>query len=105
MPEEIQAEPCTHACSYGCGRKYDAILIQVVDGSTLFLCMPDLLSLAHQMAKAMVEPEAPEVREVMANADFTDIAYVDPNAPQYKVSMPPPAPAADEFTFDGMSSG
>lgn len=105
MPEDIQVEPCTHACSYGCGRKYDAIFVQVIDGSVLFLCIPCLLSLAHQMAQAMVEPQLPEVQEVMANADFTDVAYVDPSATQYNIAIPPPAPAEDEFTFDGMSSG
>lgn len=102
MPEDIQVEPCIHACSYGCGRKYDAILIQVVDGSTLFLCMPDLLALSHQLAMAMVEPELPEIQEVMANADFTDVAYVDPNAPAVHIEIAPRPPADDEFAFDGM---
>lgn len=104
MPEQIQAEPCTHACSYGCGRKYDAILIQVVDASTLMLCMPCLMSLSHQIMKSMVEAGDPGVTEAIAGADFTNIAYVDSSMSADATATVNANPPEDEFAFDGTVS-
>lgn len=104
MPDEIQVEPCIHACSMGCGRKYDAILVQVVDGSTLFLCMPDLMALAANIMKSMVEADDPAVREVVAGADFTDIAYVNPTTYSGAAVTAGVAPAEDEFDLDSATA-
>jgi hypothetical protein len=61
------------------------------------------MSLAQQIMKSMVEADDPAVREVVASADFTDVAYVDPTAYPGIAVTTGVIPAEDEFTFDGMS--
>ena len=58
---ENVGEPCVHACAYGCGRKYDILVTQVVDMSTTALCIPCFMSFAQNVMQAMVEPENPDV--------------------------------------------
>lgn len=96
------ASACLHACQDGCGRTYDAIIVLVVDGSTLFYCIPCLQAFLVNMTKAMIEPDDPQVQEVMAGASFDNVAYVDPDAPGYTVRGHSDPTPEDEFDFDGM---
>lgn len=101
MTEQPTVEACTHACSFACGRKYDVVFTQVVDSSTLFLCMPCLVSFVSNIAKAMVEPDAADVKEVISGVSLDDTVLVTDNAPGYGiVGNSDPLPA-DEFEFDG----
>lgn len=97
----INAAACIHACQEGCGRPIDVAIIQIVDASTLMYCIPCFQQFAYQMMRAMVEAESPDIQEVVSNADFTDVAYVDPDATGFHISGETPAQAEDEFTFDG----
>lgn len=99
--EIVEGAACLHACQEGCGRPYDIITIQVIDGSTSFFCIPCFMGFAHQVMKAMVEPDDSQVSEVVGNADFGDISFVDPEALGYVLHPAAPEPAEDEFVFDG----
>lgn len=101
--EEHTGEACIHACAWGCGRKYDIICTQVIDASTLMLCIPCFLSFARNVAQAMVDEYDPAVREVMAGADMTGVMLVtESDTPGTVPGFSDPDPADDEFAFDGM---
>lgn len=102
MTDVPHAAACLHSCSYGCGRTYDVMVVQVVDGSTMFLCMPCFMSFAHQIMTAMVEETNADVAEVTQNATFDNVTYVDPNAPGYTVRGHSDPTPEDDFAFDGM---
>lgn len=102
MTELTTVEACTHACSFACGRKYDVVFVQVVDSSTLFLCMPCLVNLVKNIAQAMVEPDAPEIREVVSGVSLEDTVLVTDNTPGYGVRGNSDPTVEDEFDFDGM---
>ena len=105
MTELRTVEACTHACSFACGRKYDVVFTQVVDSSTLFLCMPCLVNLVKNIAMAMVEPDSPDIKEVISGVSLEDTVLVTDNTPGYGiVGNSDPLPS-DEFDFDGMESG
>lgn len=101
MTEQPQGIPCTHACSWACGRTYDVIVVTVVDASTLMLCVPCLMSFSANIAKSMTEPNDPEVMEVVANANLDGVLVVTDDTPGYGiVGHSDPLPQ-DEFEFDG----
>lgn len=101
MTEITTVEACTHACSFACGRKYDVVFTQVVDSSTLFLCMPCLVNLVKNITQAMVEPDAPEIQEVVSGVSLEDTVLVTDNTPGFGiVGHSDPLPE-DEFQFDG----
>lgn len=102
MTEQVaEAAACLHACQYGCGRPYDVIMVQVIDGSSSFLCIPCLMAWSHQIMTAMVEPENPQVSEVVGRSDFSGISVVTVGGVAYDANPTlPPAPD-DEFTFTG----
>lgn len=101
--EEHTGEVCIHACSWGCGRKYDIILTQIVDASTLMLCIPCMLSFSRNVAQAMVEADSGEVREVLAGANLDGVMLVtESDTPGTVPGFSDPKPADDEFAFDGM---
>lgn len=102
MTTETLAAACLHSCQEGCGRTYDIVIIQVVDGSTNMMCIPCFMSFAHRIMTAMVEPENPAVAEVVEGADFSDVTYVDPNAVGYGIRGFSDPPAEDDFEFDGV---
>lgn len=58
----------SYGCTYGCGRPYDVILINVADGTTEFLCMVDFVTVASTVVKAMTEAASPEVAAALAYA-------------------------------------
>lgn len=99
--EMEQAEACTHACQFACGRKYDVIVIQIVDGSTTMMCIPCFMSFAHSVMVAMVEPNNPAVQEVMAGTNLEDVLFVPPGADDDSYTGPEYTPPADEFVFTG----
>jgi hypothetical protein len=102
MSIPTEAVACTHACAFGCGRNYDVIVVQVADNSTLMLCMPDFVSFAANVAKAMVEPDDKAVREVTAGADLSNVMHATETETGYGIrGYSDPAPE-DEFDFDGM---
>lgn len=101
MSEPAMAQACTHACSYACGRMYDCMFTSVIDSSTLFLCMPCFASFAQNVVQAMVDATSPEVQEVVANADLTDVMLVHPDHDQYVPATLLRQAAEDEFSFDG----
>lgn len=101
MTESTLAVACAHACAWGCGRKYDVIVVQVVDNSTLMLCLPDFVSFASNVAKAMTEPNNPDVIETVQNANLDGVMLVTDDTPGYGiVGNSDPLPE-DEFEFDG----
>lgn len=102
MTELTTVEACTHACSFACGRKYDVVFTQVVDSSTLFLCMPCLVNLVKNIAQAMIEPDAPEIREVVSGVSLEDTVLVTDNTPGFGVRGYSDTTPEDEFQFDGM---
>lgn len=99
--EVMEAAACLHACQDGCGRTYDVIITQVVDGSTAFYCIPCFMAFAHQVMQAMVEPDNAQVQEVIGGSDFSDISYVEVGGTTFNVNPTLPPPADDEFTFTG----
>lgn len=104
MPDENDTgQACIHACAWGCGRKYDVIIVQIIDGSTLMLCIPCMTSFSVNVMKAMVEPESPEVQEVLGSTDLTGVMLVTESGSDAPTrGFSDPAPADDEFSFDGM---
>lgn len=104
MAEESQSgEACIHACSWACGRKYDVVLVQIIDGSTLMLCIPCLMSFSRNVMQAMVDADSVDVRDVTASADFTGVMLVtESDTPSSMRGFSDPEPADDEFSFDGM---
>lgn len=98
------AAACLHACQAECGRTYDVIVTQPVDGSTLFYCIPCFMAFAHQMMQAMIEADNPAVQEVAAANAVTDVAYVAADAPQYGARGFSDPIADDGFDFDGDDS-
>lgn len=88
----------------GCGRKYDTITIQVVDGSTIFLCMPCGVSFWANIAKAMVEPDDPQVKEIVANTSLEDVVLVTDDSAGYGIRKTPDPVADNDFEFDGSLS-
>lgn len=101
MTELTTVEACTHACSFACGRKYDVVFVQVVDSSTLFLCIPCLVNFVHGIAKAMTEPDAPEVQEVISGVSLEDTVLVTDNSAGYGIVGHSDPRPEDEFEFDG----
>jgi hypothetical protein len=104
MADLPDAKPCLHACQTECGRTYDVIIIQPVDGSTLFYCMPCMLNFAHQLMQSMVEPDNPEIQAVVAANPISDVAYVTADSPQYKVRGFSDPVDDDFFDSDGGDS-
>lgn len=102
MSEVESGEPCIHACAWGCGRKYDIVLVQVVDSSTLMLCIPCMLSFSRNVMEAMVEANSDGVKEVVAGADMTDVMLVRSTAsnPGMRGFSDPDA-TDDFFTTEG----
>lgn len=45
----------SYGCSFGCGNPYDYIIVQVVDGTTEFACLPCFVRLASDMVTAVTE--------------------------------------------------
>jgi hypothetical protein len=50
----------SYGCSFGCGNPYDYIIVQVVDGTTEFACLPCFVKLATDMVTAVTEGISPE---------------------------------------------
>jgi hypothetical protein len=65
-----EATPATvqrsYGCTFGCGNPYDFIVIDVADGTTQFLCLPDYVRLAVDMVAAVSNPTDPKVIAAMA---------------------------------------
>ena len=68
-----------HACTFGCGREYDYILVSYRDSETQFLCLPCFIQLATQMVTAMVEPDSVDVQEAVSEAGEPDYAESVPD--------------------------
>lgn len=101
MTEQPTGVACLHTCAFSCGRPYDVIVVQVADNSTLMLCMPDFVSFAANVAKAMTEPDDPAVQEVVQGANLDDVLITTDDTPSYGiVGHSDPLPQ-DEFEFDG----
>lgn len=96
------AKACFHACQAGCGRTYDLIIVMVIDGSTLFYCIPCSVAFLHQTVTAMVEPDDPAIQEVMAGTDISEVAYVSEDASDYMKLSPTEREDPDGFDFDGV---
>lgn len=101
MADVVDGVACTHACSFGCGRTYDVVFTQVVDGSTLFLCIPDLVNFIANLAKSMTEPDDPEVKEIVASTTLDDVMLVTDGTSGYGIRGHSDPHADDDFTFDG----
>lgn len=80
MAEPQNAAACTHACQNACGRQYDIISIQVVDGSSNFHCLPCFIAFSVQVATAMLEPDNADVQAVVELNPAGDVVYVDASA-------------------------
>lgn len=100
MTEQQDAAACIHACQDGCGRTYDVIIVQAIDGSTLFYCIPCLQQFVYQMTRAMLEPNDPQVQEVVEGADLSGVMLVDPDATGYTVRGFSDPVAEDDFDMD-----
>lgn len=51
----------SYGCTFGCGNPYDFILISVRDGTTEFLCLPDMVRLASDMVAAVTDDNPDQV--------------------------------------------
>lgn len=58
MPEE---SPRSYGCQYGCGNSMDVILTQILDNSTLILCIPCFVKTAIEIVDAMTGDISPDV--------------------------------------------
>jgi hypothetical protein len=101
MTVPTEGTSCVHACAWGCGRPYDVIVVQVVDNSTLMLCLPDFVSFSANVAKAMTEPNDPEVIEVTQGANLDGVMVVTDTDPSFGVVGHSDPMPEDEFQFDG----
>lgn len=101
MSETVEIAACIHACSMGCGRKYDMIVVQVIDGSTLMLCIPCFTSFAVNIMKAMLEKESPEVLEALQLTDLSNVMLVNADVPEYILPDFSDSLPEDEFEFSG----
>lgn len=52
----------SYGCSFGCGNPYDYIIVQVVDGTTEFACLPCFVRLASDMVTAVTEGISPDAQ-------------------------------------------
>jgi hypothetical protein len=59
----------SYGCTFGCGNPYDFILISVRDGTTEFLCLPDMVRLATDMVEAVTNPDGDQVAKWNATVD------------------------------------
>lgn len=100
--ESTEVRACIHACQNGCGRPYDSIIVQAIDGATLFYCQVCMLQFAYAMVKAMTEPDDPQVMEVMANASYEGTQFVTADAVAAIVRNYSDPTPEDEFDFDGV---
>lgn len=57
----------SYGCTFGCGNPYDIIVVQVVDGTTEFLCLPCFVKLATDILAAMTETDNPQVNLALAS--------------------------------------
>jgi hypothetical protein len=58
----------SYGCTFGCGNPYDFILISVRDGTTEFLCLPDMVRLATDMVDAVTNPDNPGLQEWLSES-------------------------------------
>lgn len=58
MPEESQR---SYGCQFGCGNPMDVILTQIMDNSTLIVCLPCFVRVAIEIVDAMTGDVSPEV--------------------------------------------
>lgn len=67
-------EPSTrsYGCQYGCGNPFDVILTQIIDNSTLILCLPCFVRTAIEIVDAMTGEVSPEVE-----AERRELAAMD----------------------------
>ena len=100
MTTTQDAAACIHACQMACGRQYDVVIVQAVDGSCMFYCIPCFQQFAYQMMRAMVEPADAQIQEVVAGADLSDVVAVSADAPGYSISAPSYGPGPDDFDMD-----
>lgn len=85
----VEAPLMSYGCQYVCGNAYHVILINVMDGETLFLCMPHAVSTFADIVKAMTEGISPEVEaerqrmnaEAMEGTEYTTAKRGRHNAP------------------------
>lgn len=67
MTEQVTPElKRSYGCSMGCGNPYDYILVDISDGSTLFLCVPCYIKVATDMVTAMTNPDDPAVQAAVS---------------------------------------
>lgn len=67
MPVEDAVLPeRSYGCTFGCGNPYDVVLVQILDGTTEFLCIPCLIGLAVTMTTAMTDAGNPDVQKAMS---------------------------------------
>lgn len=102
MTIPTEAIACLHTCAFGCGRTYDVVVVQVADNSTLMLCMPDFVSFAANVAKAMTEPEDGAVKEVVAGTSLDNVLHATETDSGYGIRGNSDPTPEDEFAFDGM---
>lgn len=57
----------SYGCTFGCGNPYDFVIVQVLDGTTEFLCMPCFVKLASDVLAAMTEVDNPQVKLALAS--------------------------------------
>lgn len=100
----VDAPPMSYGCQYGCGNPYHMILISVIDGSTLFLCMPHFVQTATDVISAMtngLSPEAEAERQAMNAEQVAESA--DVTARRGKHNAPAGAEDPDLVAhFDGI---
>lgn len=58
MPEESKR---SYGCQFGCGNPMDVVLTQILDNSTLILCIPCFVKVAIEIVDAMTGDVSTEV--------------------------------------------
>lgn len=87
----------SYGCSYGCGNPYDYVIVNVADGTTEFLCLPDLVRLCETIIMAVTDPDNPVVRAAVADMPALDTTPMNGAKPKRRGKNAPVGTEDDDL--------
>lgn len=70
------AKAAGDGCSFGCGNRFEYVIVTRADGTSLFLCVPCFLHLAVDMANAVNDGLPPEAQNALREIESMEQAPV-----------------------------
>lgn len=86
-----------YGCSTGCGNEYNIIVNDVDNANTMMLCMPCFIVFATDVAKAMTDPDDPDVAAAVAELGNNETTPVGTRGRKNKRSDPEGIDAGSDF--------